>query len=79
MVYRKVKQLAAAEAAYIAGLVDGEGTITLSRKHRNEARQLSLTISSTELPLLKHVLRSVGAGRITNKRAYKHSHSRSYT
>jgi hypothetical protein len=32
------------DAAYIAGLIDGEGTITLSRKHRNENRQLAISI-----------------------------------
>jgi hypothetical protein len=30
--YRKVKSLTVADAAYIAGLIDGEGTISLSRK-----------------------------------------------
>lgn len=27
------------EAAYIAGIIDGEGTITLTRMHRNEHRR----------------------------------------
>jgi hypothetical protein len=31
--YRSVLALSAVDAGYIAGLVDGEGTITLSRKH----------------------------------------------
>jgi hypothetical protein len=35
-------------AAYIAGLIDGEGTVTLTRKHANENRQLAISISSTE-------------------------------
>lgn len=75
MAYRKVRQLKVADAAYIAGLVDGEGTITLSRKHRNENRQLSLTVSSTERPLLTYLRRVIGAGRITNKRPAKSHHS----
>lgn len=29
-----------AVAGYIAGLIDGEGTITLTRVHRNENRRL---------------------------------------
>ena len=41
------------DAAYIAGVVDGEGTITLTRKHRDEHRQLAITLSSTERPLLE--------------------------
>ena len=50
--YRKVKALTAIDAAYIAGLIDGEGTITLTRKHRLENRQISISISSTEKQLL---------------------------
>jgi hypothetical protein len=34
-----------AEAAYLAGLIDGEGTIALSRRHASEHRQLVLSIT----------------------------------
>ena len=40
------------EAAYVAGIIDGEGTITLTRTHRGENRRPVVSISSTELPLL---------------------------
>jgi hypothetical protein len=43
--YRTVKQLSPTDAAYIAGLIDGEGTVTLSRKHRDENRQLVVSIT----------------------------------
>ena len=59
------------DAAYIAGLIDGEGTVTLSRRHLNENRQLVVSISITDRPLLEYVLNSVGAGKITNKKTYK--------
>jgi hypothetical protein len=36
---RAIRLLDSARAGYIAGLVDGEGTITLSRTHRNERRR----------------------------------------
>lgn len=32
--YARVKSLSVADAAYIAGLVDGEGTVTLTTMHR---------------------------------------------
>jgi O-phosphoseryl-tRNA(Cys) synthetase len=67
------------DAAYIAGLIDGEGTVTLSRRHRNENRQLVVSISNTERPLLEYVLNSVGAGKITNKKTYQSHHTASYT
>ena len=54
--YREVNSLSPVDAAYIAGLVDGEGTITLSRKHAGEGRQLVLSISNTERPLLEFAL-----------------------
>ena len=73
--YKQVKTLSAVEASYIAGLIDGEGTITLSRKHRNENRQLVISISNTEANLLNYVQNSVGAGRITNKRTYSNNHT----
>jgi len=40
------------DAAYLAGLVDGEGTVALSHKHRGEHRQLLVSISNTERQIL---------------------------
>ncbi len=69
----EVRTLSPPEAAYIAGLIDGEGTVTLTRKYRGGNRQLAVTISNTERPLLGFVLRTVGAGKITRKRiAFTH-------
>ena len=65
-------------AAYIAGLVDGEGTITLSRLHPNESRRLVVSIANTELVLLEYVHRQVGAGKITRKRASSERHTPSF-
>jgi hypothetical protein len=50
-----IAMLSSTDAAYIAGLIDGEGTVTLTRKHRNENRQLCVSISSTERPMLEFV------------------------
>lgn len=77
--YKITNQLNAVDAAYIAGLVDGEGTVTLTRKHRNENRQLAITISNTEKDLLDFVQNTVGTGKITRKRTTSTSHTPSYT
>lgn len=77
--YRKVKNLSREEAAYIAGLVDGEGTLSPTRRHRDENRQFVISISNTEARLLNYVCRSVGAGRITRKRTSKSTHTPSGT
>jgi hypothetical protein len=74
-----IRALDLASAAYIAGVVDGEGTVTLTRLHRNEQRRLVVTISNNELPLLTFVRDAVGAGRITGKRTYNIHHAPSYT
>ena len=66
------------DAAYIAGLVDGEGTVTLTRKHKDENRQLAISISSTEIALLEFVRSATGVGKITNKKSSSSLHSPSF-
>jgi hypothetical protein len=73
-----VRRLQDSEAAYVAGIIDGEGTITLTRIHRGENRRPVVSISSTERPLLEYVRLVVGAGRITNKRRSRTHHSASF-
>lgn len=73
--YRKVRSLSSVDAAYIAGLIDGEGTITLSRRHARDRRQLVVSISSTEPAMLAWVLEAVGAGKITRKKTTSSKHS----
>lgn len=78
MTEQRVKTLSSEDAAYIAGLIDGEGTITLSRLHANENRRLVVSIANTELPLLTFVRERVGAGKITRKRTTSDRHTPSY-
>jgi hypothetical protein len=40
------------EASYIAGIIDGEGSITLTRMHKGEHRRPCITIASTDKELL---------------------------
>ena len=79
MEYKKVQDISPAQAAYLAGLIDGEGTVTLSRRNRNKHRGLVVTISNTEMILLKHVQTITGVGKITNKRIAQPIHTPSYT
>jgi hypothetical protein len=67
MARKAVRELTPEDAAYLAGLIDGEGTITLTRRHSNERRQLVLSISSTERALVEWSLTSIGVGKITRK------------
>ena len=79
MLAKTVQRLSSEDAAYIAGLIDGEGTVTLTRKHKNENRQLCVSISSTERGMLDYVLSVTGVGKITNKSVSKTHHTHSYT
>jgi hypothetical protein len=73
-----LKHLRKTEAAYLAGVVDGEGTVTLTRTHRGENRRAVVSISRTEPLLLEYVRAVVGAGRITRKRCAREHHSPSF-
>jgi hypothetical protein len=75
MRYRSVSTLSPVDAAYIAGLIDGEGTITLSRRHAKDRRQLVESISSTEAEIVEWVLATVRAGKITRKTVNSSKHA----
>ncbi len=77
--YKQVASLAATDAAYIARLIDGEGTVTLGRRHGNDRRQLVVGVANTELRMLEFVLHRVGAGKITRKATVASHHTTSYT
>jgi len=77
--YRTVKELSPVDAAYIAGLIDGEGTVSLLRKHRQDSRQVVVSVSNTERPLLDYLIEAIGAGKVTGKRVYADRHTPSFT
>ncbi|WP_077214721.1 LAGLIDADG family homing endonuclease [Bacillus dakarensis] len=67
------------EAAYLAGIIDGEGTVTLTRMHENEYRRPCITIASTDKELLDYIQTLTG-GTITKKKNYKPDiHKNSYS
>ena len=78
MTPKKVHTLSTPDAAYIAGIIDGEGTVTLTRKHKNENRQLVVSISSNERNILEFVLIKTGVGKITTKKTYQAHHQAAF-
>lgn len=67
------------EAAYVAGIIDGEGSITLTRMHVKAYRRPCITVASTDLELLIYIKELTG-GSINNKKNYNpEKHKRSYT
>lgn len=73
-----INRLSPVQAAYLAGLIDGEGTVTLTRIHKHENRRLVVSISDNDAPLLGFVRGTVGAGRVTAKRTYSERHAPSF-
>jgi len=68
------------EKAYIAGIIDGEGSIMLTRFHKNQHHAPCVTIASTTLELLEWIQLKTGVGTIKLKKNYKPSiHTSSYT
>ena len=74
----RTKQLSTEVAAYIAGLVDGEGTVTLTRIHAKENRRIVVSIANTEHQILRFVIDQVGAGKITRKKTTSDRHTPSF-
>jgi hypothetical protein len=72
---RRAARLSPTNAAYLAGLVDGEGSISLTRLHHGQNRQLALSISSTERAILEWVLNAARVGKITTKRTSSPHHA----
>lgn len=58
------------EASYIAGIIDGEGSISLTRMHEKEYRRPCISIASTDIELLIYIQKLTG-GVINNKKNYK--------
>jgi hypothetical protein len=65
------------EKAYLAGIIDGEGTVTLTRQRKNEHPVPSVTVANNSLALLEWI-RSLVGGTIIFKKRRKAHHSDSY-
>ena len=58
------------EKAYIAGIIDGEGSIMLQKFHSNEFPAPCVSIASTSLELLEWIKKTVKKGVIISKKNY---------
>lgn len=68
------------EMAYIAGIIDGEGSIMLLKFHNNQFPSPCVSVASTSLELLEWIKSKVGYGTIKAKKNYKPSiHENSFT
>ena len=68
------------ERSYIAGIIDGEGSIMLTRFHKNQQPAPCVSIASTTLELLEWIQLKTNLGKIKSKKNYKPAiHTSSYT
>ena len=70
------------EISYLAGVIDGEGSIMLSKYHKSEYPTPCISIASTDLELLEWVKHKIGSGSINKKKNYnleKHKNSYAYS
>lgn len=67
------------EISYIAGIIDGEGSIMLIKFHNNQLPAPCISISSTTLELLIWIKEKTSMGKIVNKRLYKDYYKKSYS
>lgn len=58
------------EKAYIAGIIDGEGSIMLQKFHSNEFPAPCVSIASTSLELLEWIKETIQKGAIISKKNY---------
>jgi len=79
MEYASIRQMQDAEAAYVAGIIDGEGTITLVKKRRTERfKSIQISVSSTSYSLVRILQDMTGLGSVSQKRKAKEHHRQSY-
>jgi len=70
------------QKAYIAGIIDGEGSIMLLKFHNNQFPSPCISISSTTIELLEWIKSVTKIGSIKSKKNYnieKHADSFTYT
>ncbi|MFC0300014.1 LAGLIDADG family homing endonuclease [Virgibacillus soli] len=67
------------EAAYLAGIIDGEGSITLTRLHKNEYRRPCISISSNDMEMLQYIQKLAGGNIYTKKNYNPRKHKDSFT
>lgn len=65
------------DAVYTAGLIDGEGTVTLTRRRVGANRYPSIGVTSTSRELIDY-LHSTWGGTIVNQKRYQNHHKQAW-
>lgn len=71
----KVKQMSATEAAYLAGLIDGEGSIIAVKRNQKGRITWRLQVASTTPVLLEWCIAITGVGSIVKRKSTNPKHA----
>ena len=77
----KINNLTDTDAAYLAGIIDGEGSINLSRVHKNSPDHtttyfIRLRVTNTHRGLLDWIVLKVGYGSVGKMKNYDSKYNR---
>ncbi|MCE2394555.1 LAGLIDADG family homing endonuclease [Candidatus Poribacteria bacterium] len=61
------------EKAYLAGIIDGEGTVTLTRRRKNQMPSPQISVSNTHLELLEYIQLLLTVDAYKPKRSHNHT------
>lgn len=68
------------EKSYIAGIIDGEGSIMLQKFHSNQYPSPCVSFASTSIELMNWAKKTIGSGIIISKKNYNpHLHKDCYS
>lgn len=70
-----VRQMSPTEAAYLAGLIDGEGSIVAVKRNKKGRTTWRLQVSSTTPILLEWCIQTTGVGTIVTKKTTNPKHA----
>lgn len=62
---------------YLAGIIDGEGSICLTKQHANQHRSPEITVTSTTYEMLEYMKELCG-GSISHKKIYAEHHKEAW-
>jgi hypothetical protein len=63
--------------AYMAGILDGEGTITLTREHSRQKRSPSVSVTNTAIEIL-NIFKETYGGSIISQKTYQEHHKKAW-
>lgn len=63
---------------WLAGIVDGEGSIFLTRHHKTEFRAPTISITNSSKTIIAEIVRITGINSVSKQKKYKAHHKQCY-